>query len=131
MPILGKAKFELEIGAKVLQHQIWVAEVESEGLLGCDFLREFNCVVDMGQGKLSIGGSIIQAEEETVQRESVCFRVTVSETVVLAPFSETVTTGELQGEPDPECWGSCSLWRHLVKRKVYLLPKQLSMCPRK
>ena len=104
MPILGKANFSLEIGEKVLEHQIWVAEIESEGLLGCDFLREFNCVVDMGQGKLSIGGNIIQTEE-AVQREPVCCRVTVSETVVLEPYSEMVTTGELQGEPDPECWG--------------------------
>ena len=41
----GKGKFTLEIDGKEIEHSIWVAEIEGDGILGYDFLSHHDCWV--------------------------------------------------------------------------------------
>ena len=64
-PFHGKGTFELEIeGRRVLQ-EVWVADIELEGILGMDFVRRYDCqIVAAPGGQLELfipelkGGSV-------------------------------------------------------------------------
>ena len=40
---LGRGKMTIGLGDPQLVHTIWVAEIEPEGFLGLDFLRQYDC----------------------------------------------------------------------------------------
>ena len=49
-PIRGKGELQLGIGALVIPHQMWVADITDECILGLDFLERHGCQVDLKQG---------------------------------------------------------------------------------
>ena len=49
-PFHGKGTFELEVeGRRVLQ-EVWVADIELEGILGMDFVRRYDCQIIAAPG---------------------------------------------------------------------------------
>ena len=55
----GKAKFNIEVGTERLWLESVVADVKPDGILGLDFLRVNNCVVDIVAEKLTLKGKSI------------------------------------------------------------------------
>lgn len=53
--IAGTTSLEMKLGAATLQQEFLVADVASEILLGMDFFRKHNCVLDFAAFKLQIG----------------------------------------------------------------------------
>lgn len=78
-----------------LEHEICVAGIDSEGLLGLDFLHKFNFVIDASQHKLQIGSMTVGGAE--IQQKPIVCRVAVSETVVIPPDSDLVTMERYMG----------------------------------
>lgn len=76
----GSCCWQLEIGGVEVKHEIWVANIDTDGLLGYKFLERNNCIIDAGKGQLTIG---LQSEDDC-QEENDC-RITLEETVVVAP----------------------------------------------
>ncbi|PIK38532.1 Retrovirus-related Pol polyprotein from transposon [Apostichopus japonicus] len=85
----GKGMFQLEINGLKVEHEVWVASIDTDGLLGYEFLQKFRCTIDAGLGRLTIGS---RHETET-KEEFGCFRVAVAETCVVAAGSEKIVTG--------------------------------------
>ena len=56
---LGHAKFPLTINGKTVVQRLIVAEVEVPLVVGFDFMREHNCVLDMGKGTITFQGEEI------------------------------------------------------------------------
>jgi hypothetical protein len=88
-PIKGKGKLTIQIGCTVTEHEIWVADVENECIVGLDFLIENACIVDVPRSCLQI-----QSEEIPLKRTGIKSSVPSSRRVVLAESRE-VERGDL------------------------------------
>jgi hypothetical protein len=69
-----------------------VADINVDGILGLDFLKSQHAEIDMCNNTITIQGHKIQLN---IQGQIWCYRVTVSETVVLPPQSEIVVNGKV------------------------------------
>lgn len=47
---LGRGKMKINLGDRELAHTIWVADIEPEGILGLDFLRQYDCQLVLKDG---------------------------------------------------------------------------------
>ena len=71
-----------------LIHTIWVAEIEPEGILGLDFLRQYDCQLVLKDGCYELQfGNLSEATHGQPVTPS-CFRVSVEDTAVVPPRSE-------------------------------------------
>ncbi|KAJ8034222.1 hypothetical protein HOLleu_20966 [Holothuria leucospilota] len=95
LPFHGRAPFLLKIGELAVKHDVWVANIDIDGILGYEFLQKYNCTLDAGRGKLTIGSQ----RQENKEQPSCC-RIALRETIVVAADSEKMCTGLLtDGEP--------------------------------
>ena len=44
-PFRGKGTFELKVEGKRTLQEVWVADIELEGILGMDFARRYGCQI--------------------------------------------------------------------------------------
>ena len=95
----GRGRFSLNVGGMSVEHDVFVAEIDLEGILGCDFLTKYHCLLDLGHGQM------FASEKPVVCREggshclqNRCCKLTVKDTVVIPSSSETVVPGEFRGE---------------------------------
>ena len=42
-PFMGRGVFEVRLGTKTVEHEVWVADVEGDAILGLEFLRRHQC----------------------------------------------------------------------------------------
>ena len=108
-PFFGRGTFDLEIEGHRARHEIWIADIEVDGILGMDYLRKHGCNIGPGpEGdlKLSISNpstngtediytSFKQTSAETSPSSHQCYRVAVQETVVIPANSEMVTAARV------------------------------------
>lgn len=88
----GKGCFDIKIGNKLCQTEATVADVKADGILGLDFLRAHECVIDVVAEKLIIGDSEINL---IFHGTFGCFRVVSSETISIPPASEVIVRGKV------------------------------------
>ena len=50
MDVPHPGKMTIGLGNRELVHTIWVAEIELEGILGLDFLRQYDCRLVLKDG---------------------------------------------------------------------------------
>ena len=55
MPCMGKGKFRMNIDDMTVEHEMLVADIDVEGLLGWEFLCKHECNLNIRAGKLTIG----------------------------------------------------------------------------
>ncbi|KAJ8048413.1 hypothetical protein HOLleu_00722 [Holothuria leucospilota] len=95
LPFTGKAAFTLTVQGHVCQHEVWVAGIAGDGIIGHDFLKKFDCHISVGEGILSIEGQRVSCKEDEAGLSS-C-RVEMAENTVLPPRSEVMATGVVRG----------------------------------
>ena len=54
IPIRAKGVLEVSTGSWNISHEIWVADIYDECMLGMDFLQKYECLVDLKKGILQI-----------------------------------------------------------------------------
>ena len=69
MKIPGRADMNVQIGGKDFRHNMIVAEVSNESLLGMDFLRSHAVTVDFGE-KVYCSGKLVQSYK--AKKETAC-----------------------------------------------------------
>ena len=50
LPFLGRGRFSICLGEEEVFHDAWVAEIELDGIIGMDFIKEHNCRSTLRQG---------------------------------------------------------------------------------
>ena len=92
---LGRGKMTIGLGDQELVHTIWVAEIELEGTLGLDFLRQYDCQLVLQDGcyELQFGNPSEATHGQPVTPS--CFRVSVENTAVVPPRSEALVAGKI------------------------------------
>ena len=103
-PFRGKGTFALEVeGRRVLQ-EVWVANIELEGILGMDFVRRYDCqIIAAPGGQLELfipelkSGSVngVRLAGGMDLSNYRCLRVKVEDTVSVPANSEIITAAKV------------------------------------
>ena len=96
IPFKGKGELNIGLGGKSRRKLIWFADVSEDGILGLDCLEDWKCKVDFGLREMWVDGVKIQCHSLDVS--PTCCRVTLSDTVILPPFSGQVVQGLMQDD---------------------------------
>ena len=92
MHVHGRAEFEIKIGSVNVSSSAVVANITAEGIIGLDFLRTNNCILDIVSETLTIGQDKFKLIFEGPLG---CYRICASETVNMPPNSELIVTGKI------------------------------------
>ena len=104
-PVLGKKMLQLAIGPLQVQHEMWVADITDECLLGTDFLEPHGCLVDFRDSKLLIGTEEVPFRKSCSTFAPSCCRIILKECIDVPPRSEAVVMGKVEGSLGPARWG--------------------------
>ena len=104
-PIRGWSKMELVLGRLKTTHNMVVADIKDECILGTDFLTPHQCVVDLKNNTLTVGREQVPLRMPRQVTILTCCKVTLEDCVDLPPFSETVTYASIQHRPSSMVWG--------------------------
>ena len=83
LPFQGRGRFSIQIGDQQVEHDVWVAEIELDGIIGMDFIKEHNCWLTLGQGRseLTLSGNVTGCRPK-------CARVAAKVTTVIPSRSD-------------------------------------------
>ena len=98
MPTTGWCNVNIDFGSCAVQWRVLVAEIQSDALLGLDFIKEHG-PIDAKNGFIMINGEKVEFEDEVCPDEKSCL-VLCKRTVVVPPRSEAVLEGLV-----PNCRG--------------------------
>ena len=101
LSFLGQGHFLMNIGnddGVGIRHEVWVANIELEGILGYDFLSRFDCKLECGKGEMKLQNRDVKCS--TGKPQSSCNRVVVDTTVCIPPGGEIVLPGKRTDEKD-------------------------------
>ena len=90
--VLGQTICNIEIGNKWFQHPCIVADIANDGLIGVDFMKKHNVVIDFAKNQISCEGTILQTRFRQLNNR-VC-RVSLGETTVIPPSSRIILEGQ-------------------------------------
>ena len=91
-PIQGYGQLQVGIGNLLVPHEMWVADITDECILGLDFLEKHECRLYIKEGVLVMGQQQIPLTK-VVTTELRCCRVIAQETCTVAPWTETIIPG--------------------------------------
>ena len=94
---MGTGWFHLTIDQTTYQHQIWVADINLNAILGLDFLNKHECSLDLHKGEIQFN-ELPESPYETTN-EIKCCQVIANQTTLLPPESETLITGNIINRP--------------------------------
>ena len=94
----GQGWFKITIdnndGAEV-EHKVWVADIELDGILGYDFLCKYDCQLECGKRLMKFQGTPVSS----VDKPTSC-RVIAETSVCIPPGSEVVIPGKIAEEKE-------------------------------
>lgn len=92
-PFHGKGNFSVTLNGKDFIHEMWVAQIKGDGILGMDFLMKHKCDVMLSQQMIKFGNSSIPCYKSSI--EASCCRVIVAETTNIPANSESILQGKV------------------------------------
>lgn len=92
-PFHGKTVLEVEIGSQKISHQMLIADIENDGILGMDFLTAHNCDLMLSQQSMKLNGEKIRCFPNSRNVKGACCRVAILEHVEIPPETEMVVAG--------------------------------------
>ncbi|XP_071849891.1 uncharacterized protein [Apostichopus japonicus] len=90
---IGRGRFLVKVGKLEAMHDIWVADIDADALLGYEFKQRFDCTIAAGKGEMTIGG----LQQSTVEEKLDRCRVVLARTVVVPASSEGMATARVPG----------------------------------
>ena len=95
-PFIGQIQVEICLGENKYSHNVLVADIPNEGILGMDFLTSHGCDVILSKNRLVVGGENIPCFHYASSAKS-CYKVVVQETLEVPANSEIIVPGESWG----------------------------------
>ena len=91
---VGKITVEIKIGKHTFCHDVLVADIQNDGILGVDFLSPNKCDVLLSKSCLSVKGDKIPCFHFNKSMEPTICRIAVAQDVVIPPESEIIVSGK-------------------------------------
>lgn len=95
-PVLGKINVEMMIGNQKFRHDILLANIKSDGIVGLDLLQSQGCQIDLGKNRIMINGETVECYQKDDHYVPSCCRVEIKENVVIPPETEIILPGTLE-----------------------------------
>ena len=95
--VLGTTTLQMSIGETTVRQHVWVARIKEDCILGADFLRKQDCVIDYPQNIYCIGNSNVPMQVDTDDIK--CFRVVLERAVKIPGNTEMVISAKLETPP--------------------------------
>ena len=127
-PFLGRAVLNLEIGSQNLQMNVLFADIENEGIIGLDFLKEHNCDLMLTQSCLKISNEKIRCFANSRDAQPTCCRIVVTKHCTIPPETEMLIEGHPAGVIDKNSTGLVEVDTGFLHKKGLLVAKAL-VCP--
>ena len=93
-PFYGKAKMTIDIGGNVFEHEILIADIKTDVILGRDFLFNNGCDILLSQMKLIINGQKIDCFLHDSSIEPTCARIATTEFIEIPPQTEIIVNAK-------------------------------------
>ena len=103
LAVYGRIEGELTLGHALMTQSLIVAEIDTEMILGMDFLSANQCRLDLSRGILHLGSEEIQCWDEN--EDNAHFRVTCRDKVELPPHTATTVIGRIARTGNITKWG--------------------------
>ena len=71
-PVKGRSHLRIVLGNCETKHDVWVADIVEEGIIGLDYLMANNCQVDLGSKLLYVGNDEVPLFSESQHYLLVC-----------------------------------------------------------
>ena len=97
----GSGVFSLKCGSSKVKHEIVVANVIGEGLLGMDFISKHVSEINLRDKFLVIGTSVVQMSAEFGRTQN-CSLISTS-TINIPPRHEVIIPTSIEGKLAPQC----------------------------
>ena len=125
-PILlkGRIQLKLDIGGLAIEHSFLVAKISGKGLLGMDFLRPHNCILDISTGSMVWKHGEVPLEASSTNPIECC-KITLTETTTIPPLSEMIIKGQLTKNVDRHKYGVVEPQATLMEENSVLLAAEL------
>ncbi|KAK3083233.1 hypothetical protein FSP39_017411 [Pinctada imbricata] len=121
----GKLEVTLRFANQKVKHTVWIADIEYEGILGCDFLHAYDCNVMCGEGAIYMRDYRVQMYSDKDLNVPVCCRVVMKDTVTVQAQSEITVQGRLIDTYDSTRDGVIENTVYFVDRMDLLIAKAL------
>ena len=112
---LGKGSFRLKINGECFNHQIWVADITMDGILGYDFLQAHECCLDFAHGEM-LCGELPRYHTQKDEEQGKCYHIAMSETVVVLPECEMVIPAHFVCSPETVLTGIVEPSNRFIER---------------
>ena len=99
LEIVGMADLIFRLGDRIYDHRFIIAKLdEVQGILGMEFLEQYDVVIRVSQGKIVVADQSIELDQA---RSDICARVRLSTEIVIPPKSEMLASGYIdKGIPE-------------------------------
>ena len=89
-PFYGKTTLKLNVGGSPYEHEIMVANIQNEGILGIDFLKLYKCNVMISKGYLTLNGRKVPCFSLSDEAQNSCCKISICEDVEIPPETEMI-----------------------------------------
>ena len=95
VPVVGECNVTLSVGNLKVKHQVIIADIGPDVLMGIDFLRFHGCTVDFASKLLYAGDKPTPLRNLDSEKQAV-YRLKLAESVTLPPYSQVIVPGKIQ-----------------------------------
>jgi hypothetical protein len=89
-PFHGKTKLTIDIGGNVFQHELLIADIKTDVILGRDFLFGNGCDILLSQMKLIINGQKIDCFLRESSINPMCAGIATTEFIEIPPQTKNI-----------------------------------------
>ena len=118
----GSALLDIKVGQCILKQRFIIAEMTSPVILGFDFIRDQECIIDGGKALVWVGGELIPCQAR--QDAPATFRVTLDKTITVPALTERLVEANINGHPHYTC-AIMEPSEALINRKQILIAKSV------
>jgi dUTPase len=100
MEVQGCAEFKFQVGedTQLYEHQMCVAEVGVDVILGYDFLKKYEAIIDLGKDQIDL--KVHEGAEAPTQEGVEQCNVVIGRTLVVPAGGEAIAMGRCVGRPN-------------------------------
>ena len=103
LKVLGEAEFQIELGGKLVEHTVIVAQFVTDGLLGMNFMRDHGLIIDLANDTVSCEGETMPSILRGRSKRR-CARVTVADTITIPAGKRMIIQGKMPGKVPQGDW---------------------------
>ena len=128
LPVLGVTTIPFKFGDLLVEHATVIADIESDGLIGLDFMKINSCEINYGEKTFVVNGHALKFTEQ--QGQLISCRITAAKTITIPPNSEFMIEGKVQKRSG---LGQCSVVEPVmsIMQKHGLIPGRVVVNPSK